>query len=64
MADRVTIRISPELSEALDRFVEAEVAPVRSRQEAFRHIAWRWLTDKGYAASPEQDAISRESQRS
>jgi metal-responsive CopG/Arc/MetJ family transcriptional regulator len=51
MTDRVTIRISQELSEALDRFIEAEVVPVRSRQDAFRHIVTTWLASEGYAPS-------------
>jgi hypothetical protein len=49
MTDRVTIRISQDLSEALDRFIEAGVAPVRSRQDAFRHIVTAWLDSAGYA---------------
>jgi len=49
MADRVTIRISQDLSAALDRFIAAGVVPVRSKQEAFRHIVTAWLDSEGYA---------------
>lgn len=54
MTDSITIRISPDLDKALDRFLAADVAPFRSRQDAFRHIASTWLTDEGYivASSP------------
>jgi hypothetical protein len=48
MTDRVTIRIGADLAEALDRFMAADVAPFRSRQDAFRHIVATWLTDEGY----------------
>jgi hypothetical protein len=48
MTDRVTIRISADLAEALDRFMASDVAVVRSRQDAFRHIVGIWLTDQGY----------------
>lgn len=57
MTDRVTIRISADLADALDRFIAADGAPFRSRQDAFRHIVATWLTDEGHmpdanAASP------------
>lgn len=52
MTDRVTIRISPELSDGLDRFIEAGAARVRSRQDAFRHIVSTWLVSQGYMSSP------------
>lgn len=48
MTDRVTIRISADLAEALDRFIAADVAPFRSRQDAFRHIVRMWLINEGY----------------
>ena len=50
MADRVTVRVTAELVEALDRFIAAQLIPARSRQDAFRHIAEDWLTSKGYLA--------------
>lgn len=48
MTDRITIRISTDLAEALDRFIAADVAPFRSRQDAFRHIVGIWLINEGY----------------
>lgn len=48
MADKVTIRISADLAEALDRFIAADLAPFRSRQDAFRHIVSIWLANEGY----------------
>ncbi|HEV2515389.1 MAG TPA: hypothetical protein VGV07_09085 [Devosia sp.] len=48
MTERVTIRISADLAEALDRFIAADVAPFRSRQDAFRHIVGIWLINEGY----------------
>lgn len=61
MTDRVTIRISADLAEALDRFIAADVAPFRSRQEAFRHIVSIWLINQGFmpgsdAAAPPEAA--------
>lgn len=57
MTDRVTIRISQELAESLDRFIAAGVVPVRSRQEAFRHIVTTWLASEGYAPRPATELI-------
>ena len=48
MTDRVTIRVSPDLAEALDRFMALNAPPFRSRQDAFRHIVCDWLTAEGY----------------
>lgn len=48
MADRVTIRIDAELTDGLERFMAASALPLRSRQDAFRHIVCRWLTSEGY----------------
>ena len=48
MTDRVTIRVSADLADALDRFIAADVVRFRSRQDAFRHIVHTWLTDEGY----------------
>ena len=60
MTDRVTIRISQELSDALARFIEAGAVPVRSRQDAFRHIVTTWLASQGYVP---QAAIERADRR-
>ena len=48
MTDRVTIRISTDLADALDRFIATDIAPFRSRQDAFRHIVRTWLISGGY----------------
>lgn len=51
MADRITIRVTQDVVEALDRFIAAGVVPVRTKQDAFRHIVDDWLTTKGYLSS-------------
>jgi hypothetical protein len=56
LTDRVTIRISADLAEALDRFIAAKDAPFRSRQDAFRHIVGIWLINQGYM--PDSDAAA------
>lgn len=48
MTDRLTIRVSAELVRALDQYISVSEIPNRSRQEAFRQIAWDWLTEQGY----------------
>lgn len=48
MADRITIRITPEIGEALDRFRAEQFQSKMSRQEAFRQITNDWLMSQGY----------------
>jgi hypothetical protein len=48
MADRVTILVSADLAEALDRFMAADAQQSHSRQDAFRHIVCTRLTREGY----------------
>jgi hypothetical protein len=48
MTDRLTIRVSAELVRALDQYISVSEIPIRSRQEAFRQIAWDWLGEHGF----------------
>jgi hypothetical protein len=62
MADRITIRVSQDVADALDRFIAEGVLPAKSKQDAFRHIVADWLTTQGYLPSwreqeQEQDAV-------
>ena len=52
MNDRITIRISADVKEALERLHREQVIPMRSRQDAFRHIIEDWLMDRGYLPKP------------
>lgn len=38
MNERITIRVTADMKEALERFHQEQVTPMRSRQDAFRHI--------------------------
>ena len=48
MNERITIRVTAEMKAALERFHEDQVAPVRSRQDAFRYIIEDWLIGHDY----------------
>lgn len=56
MIDRITIRITPDIAEALERFIAEEMGPPASRQDAFRHILRDWLISTGYLKnSPDRE---------
>ena len=48
MTDKITIRISPDIAAALDRFIADGTVPVRSKQDVFRHMVRQWRADQGY----------------
>lgn len=51
MNERITVRITPEVKDALERFhQQQQLIPMRSRQDAFRHIIEDWLAAHGYLA--------------
>ena len=57
MNDRLTIRVSPDLLLALERYIVASGAPNISRQEAFRQIARDWLVESGFFQSSINEVI-------
>ena len=60
MKDKITVRITPELAEAFNAFIEKSPEPIRSRQDGLRYILQDWLSDRGYlglrAARPEAES--------
>lgn len=52
MNDRITIRLDPDMVEALQRFLAEGEVDCRSRQDAFRYIVRDWLTEAGYLEQP------------
>jgi hypothetical protein len=63
MTDRITIRTTPEIEAALDRFIEAANLKI-SRQEAFRQIISNWLSDQGYFEQANRAKVSKRAPRS
>lgn len=49
--DRITIRLSPDVAEALNRYLADEGGKVRTRQDAFRYITREWLVHNGYLSA-------------
>jgi hypothetical protein len=52
MTDRITLRITPELQEAFERFIADGHVPLTSKQDAFGHILRDWLIAHGYIDQP------------
>jgi hypothetical protein len=48
MSERITIRVTADMKAALERFHQEQMTPMRSRQDAFRHIIEDWLIEHGY----------------
>jgi hypothetical protein len=48
MNERITIRVTAEMKEALECFHQDQVVAVRSRQDVFRRIIEDWLIGHGY----------------
>lgn len=46
--DRITIPLTPDIVEALNRFTSDEASKGRTRQDAFRYIVREWLVRNGY----------------
>jgi metal-responsive CopG/Arc/MetJ family transcriptional regulator len=58
MNDRITIRLDPDIVEALEKFLVEEDVNCRSRQDAFRYIVRDWLTESGYLGQqPSKKAV-------
>jgi metal-responsive CopG/Arc/MetJ family transcriptional regulator len=53
MNDRITIRLDPDIVEALERVVAEGQLGCRSRQDAFRYAVRTWLTESGYLEDPD-----------
>ena len=51
MTDRITIRIEQDVASALERFIADGAVPLRSKQDAFRHIVRHWLAGQGYLST-------------
>ncbi len=64
MSDRITIRITPSLEAALDRFIADRPGTIKSRQEAFRLIACEWLETQGYGPVASDSGKPAEERRS
>lgn len=52
MKDKITVRVTPELAEAFNAFIERSSEPIRTRQDGLRHILREWLSDRGYLELP------------
>ncbi len=48
MEERITIRVTADMKEALERFHRHQTTPLRSRQDGFRHIIVDWLARQCY----------------
>jgi hypothetical protein len=48
MNERITIRLTDEVNEALEQLRQDKQLPMQSRQDAFRYIVEAWLTERGY----------------
>lgn len=44
----VSVRMEPELTDAVDKWLKSLTPVELSRSEAIRRILREWLTDKGY----------------
>lgn len=52
MRDKITFRITPDLAEAFERFMDETEDRPCTAQEAFRLILRDWLTGRGYLETP------------